>query len=109
MSEPEATGNPVFDYKAGYRRSAAALQKWLLLLGLALFLIAGNMALWAQTRSFLLICAGVSAFGLLLFVAGIAWGFHWRKKLRAEFRREYGPELNDTAKAPRRQERQEQI
>jgi len=92
MTEPQPTGNPVFDYKAAYRRSSAAIQKWLLLLGLALFLIAGNMALWAQTESFRQICGGVSALGLLLFCGGIAWGFFWRKKLRADFRREYGPE-----------------
>ena len=91
MIEPEPTGNPVFDYRAAQRRSAAALQKWLLLLGLALFLISGNMALWAQTETFRWTCAGMSAAGMLVFFAGVVWGFRWREKLRADFRREYGP------------------
>lgn len=87
--------NPVFQYRAGFRSLANSVQKWLILGGLALSFIGTFGLLFANlsqgafcipcTLKILIILGGVS------FIAGIAWGFYWRKKIRDEFRAKFGP------------------
>ncbi len=89
------SNNPVFDYRAGFRAIANRVQKWMLLGGLLLSLI-GTFGLLVAKPSdgpYCLPCVlKISiALGAFLFVAGIAWGFYWRKKIRDEFRAKFGP------------------
>jgi hypothetical protein len=88
VSDPGPTGNPVFDYRAGFRAFADTLQRWMLLGGAAIFLVAGIVAVVRTERAreiSLLACGG----GALLFVCGVAWGFYWRRLIRAEFREKF--------------------
>ena len=86
------TGNPVFDYRAGFRRAAGAVQRLLLRAGLLVILIslppalAGGMGLVTEAAA--LWSLGL---GLLLAGAGLLWGFGWRRWLRLAFQRAYGP------------------
>jgi hypothetical protein len=92
--EENQTGNPVFDYRAPFRAAAARLQNRLICNGLVLFVVAGIIFIFVESTSLVRLIAGIaSLFGLGLSVAGIAWGFYWRNKIRAEFR-------TLTAKAP---------
>jgi hypothetical protein len=87
------TGNPVFDFQAEHRVRAAKIQKYATLAGLSLFTVGCGGVLIANTSERLrLILAGVALLGALLFAAGLAWGFHWRKKLQRDFRDTYGTE-----------------
>ena len=89
---PGQTGNPVFDYRAGFRRAAGAVQRLLLQAGLLVILIslppalAGGMG--PVTQAAALWSLGL---GLVLTGAGLLWGFGWRRWLRLAFQREYGP------------------
>lgn len=86
-------GNPVFDFQAEHRVRAAKIQKYATLCGLSLLALGCGGVLIANTSERLrLILAGVALLGTILFVAGLAWGFHWRKTLQREFRSTYGPE-----------------
>lgn len=88
MSDTGPTGNPVFDYRAGFRAFADTLQRWMLLGGAAIFLVAGIVAIACKERTreiSLPVCGG----GALLFVCGVAWGFYWRRRIRAEFREKF--------------------
>lgn len=88
--------NPVFDYRADFRALANRIQKWLLLSGLMLSLIGAFGLLFARPSEgpYCLPCLlkVSAAVGVFLFASGIAWGFHWRKKIRAEFRTKFGPD-----------------
>ena len=84
-----STGNPVFDYKAAFRLRAAALQGWLLKGGLLLAVGDGLAALLcAACRLEALLATGA---GALSVIAGMLWGFYWRKKVQREFRETFGP------------------
>lgn len=86
------TGNPVFDFRAGFRARAEKIQRALIGGGVALFLACGFAFLFAGISERLRCIAGwASLSGVLLCVLGIAWGFYWRKKLRADFRKQFGP------------------
>jgi Kef-type K+ transport system membrane component KefB len=84
--------NPVFTYRAGFRRVAQAVQKWLMLGGLFLLFACGLASVIARTTDNLraLLIAGSLA-GAIALIGGIVWGLYWRRKLRAEFRKEFGP------------------
>ena len=89
VSDPGPTGNPVFDYRAGFRAFADKLQRFMLLIGAAVCFVAGIVAIVRTERAreiALLACGG----GALLFLCGVAWGFYWRRKIRAEFREKFG-------------------
>ena len=85
-----ATGNPVFDYKAGFRQTAQSAQRILFLSGILLIIagIAGRFVVPANPEMKLALryapLLGVALVGL----CGI-WGFWWRSKLRADFQREF--------------------
>ena len=71
------TGNPVFDFKAGFRAKAATLQSVLFYGGVTAEASDG----FNDTHLFLLV-------GLVLIVISVIWGYAWRSKLRDDFRRE---------------------
>ena len=82
-----ATGNPVFDYRAGFRRVAGAIQRWsgwvgivCLLLGACSWLSAPGGALRRAAVWELAIGAGLAALSII-------WGFLWTGWLRAGFRK----------------------
>ena len=89
-SSSTVTGNPVFDYKAGFRRTAQSAQRILFLSGILLLIagVAGRIVAPANPEMRLALryapLLGVALVGL----CGI-WGFWWRNKLRADFQREY--------------------
>ena len=91
MSDPSETGNPVFDYRADFRRFALAIQRGLSAGGLglsaawSLYFVTSGGAQWKMTLTGL-------GIGLGACLAGIAWGFFWRNRLRADFRRQFGPQ-----------------
>lgn len=82
------TGNPVFDYRAIFRRRAASAQFALTLAGVVLLISAAGCGLAGLSRN---TCVYAGAAGTAAMVAGLAWGLYWRRALRAEFRRLYGP------------------
>jgi hypothetical protein len=87
-----ATGNPVFDYRASFRAGAQAVQRALILGGLLLFVACGLGYLFGDLTARVHCAAGIlSASGFVLFLAGVAWGFYWRHKMRADFRIAFGP------------------
>ena len=93
MGRQDETGNPVFDFQAGRRRLAAAVQRWLFRMGLAVA-ACGGLA-WAIGRVGWLTRAssGYAVLaGLAFCLLGVAWGFFWRRRLRTAFRRAYGPQ-----------------
>ncbi|MCY3023625.1 MAG: hypothetical protein NTW87_31990 [Planctomycetota bacterium] len=86
------TGNPVFDYRAAFRATADRLQRIMLFGGLALFAIGGGVSLCSAANEALRLAACLAGLtGILLCLLGVAWGFYWRRRLRAEFRKLYGP------------------
>ncbi|MBI3830678.1 MAG: hypothetical protein HY291_14245 [Planctomycetes bacterium] len=91
MSDPEPTGNPIFDFRAGFRRKASAVQNGLMLGGLGLFAawsILFFSRLQGEYRDGIL--AGMCT-SLIAMLSGIVWGFLWRRKLRQDFQRAFGP------------------
>ena len=80
------TGNPVFDYRAKFRARAYWVQRKLMGLGVLGALGGAALLLFSSRMMAALACMGT---GLLLLASGIVWGFHWRKKLRAEFAQKY--------------------
>ena len=92
MAEPGNTGNPVFDFRANFRRAASAVQNGLMLGGLALFAFWGILyipeSLGGAFRDLFLFGMCIGCFS---FLAGIAWGFLWRRKLRRDFQSAFGP------------------
>ena len=88
--EERQTGNPVFDYRASFRKRADRLQRLLILGGLTLFFVCGIAFLGFRSEG-LRVAAGLAcSAGLLSLALGLAWGFYWRNKVRAEFRKVYG-------------------
>jgi hypothetical protein len=90
--ETGTTGNPVFDFRAGFRTRADLFQRFLLGAGLGLLIVGGGVIPFffpAESRLSIAL-AGVLG-GVALLFAGIAWGFYWRRRLRDEFRKQYGP------------------
>jgi hypothetical protein len=99
-------GNPVFEFRAGFRRGAASLQRILVSAGLmacllpaVLWLAAAVVDLrpWFAERFALnlywrLAYVNRALFwsGLVLLPLGCLWGFGWRLWLRSAFRRRYG-------------------
>ena len=83
------TGNPVFDFRAGFRRFAGFVQAALLTLGLLALAGAGGLRLAGvfTTHQAWLCAAG----GAGIFIAGFSWGILWRRSVRQAFRKEYGP------------------
>ena len=86
MADKENTGNPVFDFRAEFRRRADRAQSLAITAGLVL--CGATVILWLITG--LVIFAIGSGAGFAIFIGGIAWGYYWRRKVRAEFRRKYG-------------------
>ena len=88
-----ASGNPVFDFDASFRRRATFVQKGLLALGL-LALFAGVIACVADLDALGGSSCGAftAAAGAAMFLAGIVWGYYWRARLRKRFRETYGPD-----------------
>jgi hypothetical protein len=88
---PGATGNPVFDYRAGFRRVAGAIQRWTgwagivcVLLGACTWLSAPGGGLVRRAAVWELAVGS----GLVLF--SVAWAFLWRGRLRSGFRKRWG-------------------
>ncbi len=84
------TGNPVFDYRAAYRRRAAVAQAALLSLGILTPINAGVLRIanvLTTHQAILMACAGAG-----VFVAGFSWGIYWRRNVRQDFRETFGPE-----------------
>ena len=86
MSEIE-NPNPVFGYRAGFRRSAKRVQSVLLFSGLLCSLGFAPGLVLGEPRVGL--C--VSGIGIVLIVCGVLWGFFWRGQLRDEFRSTFTP------------------
>lgn len=93
------TGNPVFDYRASDRRAADTKQALLLKAGALLFLGGGIASIFVAKDLRPVSCWTATA-GLVLIIAGIAWGFYWRKRMRAEFREKFGPKFNAPKNPP---------
>jgi hypothetical protein len=88
MAATPETGNPVFDYRASFRRRAAAAQSLLIGFGLFGFVVAGT--LWIATTAVPCRWSGSAALaGLLSVIAGLIWGFYWRNKMRGEFQQKF--------------------
>lgn len=91
MARVTDTGNPIFDFRAGFRRTAAAAQRWLWRLGLIVIglslvaAIAGQVATLTRATAWYGVLAGAGLAG-----AGIAWGYYWRWRVREDFKRAYG-------------------
>ncbi|MCK6470763.1 MAG: hypothetical protein L6R28_03355 [Planctomycetes bacterium] len=86
-SAMHTTGNPVFDFQAACRRRGTRVQKALTLCGLV-SLAAGlaGVVLWPDA------CVWVwmpLPAGAVLLAAGIAHGYAWRSRLRADFRKQH--------------------
>lgn len=87
----DSGNNPVFTYRAGFRRTAGIVQRWSVLIGFASLLVGSTTWLVAVEGSRAQRAGGWQCLiGLGLIVAGILWGFWWRGRLRAEFRKEFG-------------------
>ena len=99
------TGNPVFDFRAPFRRWAARLQAAYLWLALLLFLLAFCDYLYSSSPPPNL-GAGIQVFaengwrqrvlttaltGVASLACSILWGLRWRSRLRQEFIKAYGP------------------
>jgi hypothetical protein len=82
------TGNAVFDFRAGFRRTAGFVQKALLLTGAAALLLGGLtwLTVGSSRAAEWELLTGAAVFG-----GGIAWGFLWRSSLRQSFQKTYGP------------------
>jgi membrane protease YdiL (CAAX protease family) len=80
-SASEGLGNPVFTYRAGFRRLAGRIQQVLLIAGFVLAVIGGFFYALGGASS----DAKIGLDGLFVILLGIAWGFYWRKKIREEF------------------------
>ena len=79
--------NPVFGYRASFRRTAKRVQSVLILSGLLCSLgFAPGLVLG---EPYVGLC--VSGIGFVLIVSGILWGFFWRGQLRDEFRSNFTP------------------
>jgi hypothetical protein len=86
------TGNPVFDYRANYRKSAEKFQYWLIFAGILMFAGCGVAFLFGKITEHLRLIMGIASLcGILLIVCGVLWAFYWRNKLNAEFREKFGP------------------
>ncbi len=85
--EPE-NPNPVFGYRAGFRRSAKRAQSWLLMLGLLLLLASVPVLIVAQSIPAL----ALAGCGSLFLLVGILWGYSWRGTVRDEFQKKFGPQ-----------------
>ena len=84
------TGNPVFDYRAAYRRRAGFVQTALLTLGVLALIAAGVLRIahvLAANPAIMMACGGAG-----VFVAGFGWGIYWRRNVRQDFRETFGPE-----------------
>jgi hypothetical protein len=92
MADDKPTGNPVFDYRAGFRARADRVQRALIVGGLFLSVVCGVVFLFADPAdSWRRITAYATLACAVLCLLGIAWGFYWRSKIRSEFRALYGP------------------
>jgi hypothetical protein len=88
----QETGNPIFDYRAGFRKTAEKIQRVLISGGLLLFLSCGIAFLFAKLADQARMIIGIaSVAGIVLVICGVSWAFYWRKKLRAEFCEKFGP------------------
>ena len=84
------TGNPVFDYKAGFRVFAQSAQR--VLFGSGAMLIVGGLAarfFSVKNPALEKTLAYAPWMGIALIALSCAWAFWWRKKLRRDFRRDY--------------------
>jgi hypothetical protein len=89
----QPTGNPVFDYKAGFRAFAQSLQRVLCFSGGMLLIVAGLIGRFIKfaDAGWNLTLRWAPVLGLALIVISTVWGYAWRSKLRSDFQREYGP------------------
>jgi hypothetical protein len=94
MPEEHLTGNPVFDYRAADRRAADAKQALLLKGGAFLFLASGIACFFVPKDSRPITC-WIATSGIVVFAYGVGWGYFWRKRMRAEFREKFGPEIRN--------------
>ena len=79
--------NPVFGYRASFRRTAKRFQNVLLISGLLCSLALGPGYLLGELHAGLFL----SGIGIALIACGVLWGFYWRGLLRDEFRQKHGP------------------
>jgi hypothetical protein len=92
MSDEEETGNPVFDYRREFRKSAARTQHVFILIGLLQWVVGGICFLAMAQHPQRLVMGVFALVGLAMFAGGIAWGFYWRRQVREEFRQKFGLE-----------------
>jgi hypothetical protein len=90
LTKQKPTGNPVFEFRADFRKSAEKLQHRLLFSGLVLFAACGIATLFADISPRLRLYTSIGSLcGLIFFAGSLFWGFYWRKKLRDDFRETY--------------------
>ena len=96
-----STGNPVFDFKSGFRTRAQSIQRVLFLSG-CLEIAAGIASRFVVPESAEMAQAlrWAPLLGCASLVASALWGFMWRSMLRRDFQRTFGPSATPPAAAP---------
>ena len=85
------TGNPVFDYRSGFRRIAGIVQRILIRLGALIAAVCGGAYLLGGAGPVSGTLVGwMFIAGVLAVAAGLAWGLLWRGRLRTDFREKHG-------------------
>ena len=83
------TGNPVFDFKAGFRSKAATLQRVFFFDGIIALIVGVALRAFSfENILLILLSRWLPLAGLLLIAIALIWGFAWRSKLRDDFRRD---------------------
>src|SRR5579862_5913458 len=90
MHAEKPTGNPVFDFKAGFRAKAQSLQRISFCSGI-LLIVAGIAARFISIKDAALAATlrWSPGLGAAVIVLSVVWGYLWRSKLRRDFRREF--------------------
>jgi hypothetical protein len=96
----QTTGNPVFDFKAGFRTTAQSIQRVLFLIG-TIELVAGFAArlIAVENEDVKLALRYAPLLGLASLLASGVWGFVWRSKLRSDFQAAFGSAETPRVKA----------
>ena len=77
--------NPVFGYRAEFRRTAKRTQNLLSSAGVLVLLATLPCLLFTP----LLVATVLAVIGTLLLLVGVSWGFYWRSVLRDEFQKKF--------------------